>query len=342
MNLIPSDVQYFGTLTGRTSGFVTTLPSPSAKKPNKIGACVKHFIHAAPPGYKAVGFDFSALELVIAAALDSKEYCERNGLPLDPFAREIGNLVFKGSSANGTDIHTVVAAQVGIPRKTSKVLEYSSLYGSGLAGLEAVARPELPSYSSEELSRMAKDFMAYFKGIKIRGTPYYSGGLFSHFFNYAYNLISEPVPRLPFLKTAITTALRPEAVGKDYLPGRINWVCQGSAGELHDTVLVLVQRAAITAGLDFRFYVSVHDEIWWLVADKHVERFAAMIKQAHAEAWEMFFKALGFEGAPPEVKDNVVVNVDSIVRKEVTEFVPKHIDYAGLPPEARPKDGYEL
>lgn len=73
-------------------------------------------------------------------------------------------------------------------------------------------------------------------------------------------------------------------------------------------------------------------EIWWMVNKKYSDMFAGLIREAHAEAWEMFFLALGFlGGAPVEVKQNVVVNIDHCVRKEVNEFVPEHIDYGALP-----------
>jgi hypothetical protein len=127
MRLIPSDVLPFGTLTGRTSGLITTLPNPKAKQLQKIGTTVKNHVHCAPPGYKFCNFDFSALELVIAAAFNSLEYCQREGLTLEPDSTDAAKLVFTGQSALQTDVHTVVAKQVGVPRPTVKTLEYACL-----------------------------------------------------------------------------------------------------------------------------------------------------------------------------------------------------------------------
>jgi DNA polymerase gamma 1 len=343
--LIPSDVQYVGTLTGRTSGLVTTLPNPSDKKLRKIGATVKNHVHFAPPGLKVVGFDFTALEMAISSAYAAKEYCARNGLMLDPLALEINKLVFLGESTKGTDIHSVVAKQVGVPRRVAKTYGFATLYGSSLKGLESVARPELPSYTPEQLTQASKEFLLYFKGTRIRGTNYWADGLFSHFFNYTFNLISQSVPRLPFLGTAITTALRPEAVGKDYLTGRMNWAVQASAGEMHDMMLILVNRAATAAGFkptEFRFYCSIHDQLDWLVAESRAKEFGAIIKECHAKCWTMFFQALGFEDAPEIVKTNIVVNIDYCSRKEVTDLYPSHVDYLNLPPEALIPNGLNM
>jgi DNA polymerase gamma 1 len=262
LSLTPSDVQVYGTITGRTSGMITTLPNSKANQANKIGTTIKNHVHWAPDDMDFVSFDFSGLELVIAAAFNSLEYCNREGLALDPMATKSAELIFLGESSKGTDVHTVVAKQVGIPRNTTKTAEYSTLYGSGLNGLKSTVRPELPDLTEKDLHTKCSDFMQYFKGDKIKYTQYYKDGLFSHFFNWANDLIAEPVPRLPFLGTAITQALRPEAVGKDYRTSRLNWCVQASGGELHDTVLVLVKRKCKAAGFmpqDYRFYGSIHD-----------------------------------------------------------------------------------
>jgi hypothetical protein len=330
-------VQEYGTLTGRTSGLVTTLPNPSGAKLRKIGASVKYHVHYAPKGWLVAGFDFAALEMVISAAYDVIEFCRRAGIEPDPMAREIGRIVFLGKSSEGTDVHSVMGKHVGVPRKVAKTYGLSTLYGSGLKGLEAVARPVLPSYNAEELTRTTKAFLRYFKGEKIRGTSYWKDGLFSHFYNYTYDLISQSVPRLPFLGTAITTALRPEAIGKDYLPGRMNWAVQASAGEIHDAALVLVNRAAKAAGFepqDFRFYCSVHDQLDWLVREDRALEFAEIIRGVHAQVWSMFFKSLGFADAPEAVKTNIQINVDYCSRKEPGDLFPDHVDYRDLPPEA--------
>jgi hypothetical protein len=580
LSLIPSDVQVYGTITGRTSGMITTLPNSKNSQASKIGTTIKNHVHWAPDDMDFVSFDFSGLELVIAAAFNSLEHCNREGLALDPMATKAAELVFLGESAKGTDVHTTVSKQIGIPRSTSKTAEYACLpidykvltktgwvsgplitendqvmgynkngslewatvtkthylknkeiwdfgkfastpdhrwvaksrrknenwgphtlaeilshknwkvrvaaeiaetkslltaneakvlawlltdgsfcfnsgqynsyisqgkeifkqdieqllieenalsckyrvksinldcwrfnvkhsyvknllnkcqqpvkkkidfnfeqvilklgikelkavcqvicdaeghklskknswriaqndtllgqafrtcfalagyqvncnkkytnasgnivqnfhvttrqhfvsdtlakklkksigdvwclttstdsflamspkgditvlfnclYGSGLNGLKSTVRPELPDLTEKDLHIKCSDFMQYFKGDKIKYTQYYKNGLFSHFFNWANDLIAESVPRLPFLGTAITQALRPEAVGKDYRTSRLNWCVQASGGELHDTVLVLVKRKCKAAGFmpqDYRFYGSIHD-----------------------------------------------------------------------------------
>jgi hypothetical protein len=83
-------------------------------------------------------------------------------------------------------------------------------------------------------------------------------------------------------------------------------------------------------------------DLAWLVIKPLVTEFAAILKEAHAEAWSMFFKSLGFTDAPETVKHNLVVNVDKVWRKEVDLWVPNHIDYRHLNASAQPPIGYNL
>jgi hypothetical protein len=110
----------------------------------------------------------------------------------------------------------------------------------------------------------------------------------------------------------------------------MNWCVQATGGEIHDCVLVLVERAVKKAGFtpqDYRFYGSCHDDLAWLVRTSLSEEFCAIVKEAHAKTWEMFFQAIGFDDAPSAVKENIVMNVDRVWRKEVDLWVPDHVDY---------------
>lgn len=321
--LVPTDVVSFGTITGRTSGMVTTLPNAKASKLAKLGYTVKYQLHHAPVGYTFVGFDFSALELVIAAAINSAEFCQLSKIKYDPFATEAGERIFRGSSADGTDIHTVIAKEVGISRDTSKIFSYSTLYGSGIAGLSNLYRVERPDLSDSEITNTAKSFLNYFKGGRVSGTKFFSGGIFSHQHNYGVRRVSERNPTLPFLGTHITSALTPVAVGDDYMPSRLNWVIQGSAGELHDYCLVKIHNRLPIGG---RFYLSIHDDLRFMVKTGDAEYTKELCHSVHAKAWHAFFKSLGFENAPIEVANNVEVDIDNICRKIAGQGFPTHTD----------------
>lgn len=84
-------------------------------------------------------------------------------------------------------------------------------------------------------------------------------------------------------------------------------------------------------------------DLAYLVQTPGAERMASAIKEAHAQAWNDFFLALGFPtGAPLTVQQNIQVNIDTIWRKEPDLWVDNHTDYQDLPPESKPINGYLL
>lgn len=323
--LIPSDVVSFGTITGRTSGLITTVPNASQSKLRKLGATIKYRLNSAPEGYVFVGFDFSGLEAVIAAAYEWKH----SGVSLKdcPAAQR----VFFGKSEDQTDVHSIFAKELSIPRATAKTLFYASAYGSGVPGLTSLLRVQRPAASDNE--QVATEFLSKFKGQKIRGTRYFENGLFSNQNNFCVDLITQPQPTLPFLGTQITTALWPSAVGSDYWTGRMNWTIQASGGEIHDWVLVKITEQVQPLGS--RFYVSCHDDLRWLVPEESAELVAEVCRKKHAEVWKEFFTSLGLE-APTEVRTNVEIDIAKHWVKDPSADFNQHRDNLLLTSKTKP------
>lgn len=322
MNLVPADVVAYGTITGRTTGLITTIPNP--KNSRKIGTMIKEFLNSAPEGFTYVGFDFSALELVIAAAMQSARFCRDRDLKLDPMATEAGRRIFTGNSDLNTDIHSVIAAEIGVARSVSKTLSYSTMYGAGKNGLVSLLRVAIPGKSEKELTEIATAFLLYFKGEKSKGTRYYAGGLFSEYLNEVQDIIFSRRPTLPFLESQISSALWPQAVGQDYMPGRGNFPCQAGGSEILDWTLVNI---VTLLPKHSRFVLSCHDDMRFLTPIDSAGIVVELCKKVHSEVWHSFFQSLGFENAPETVRNNIIVDVDAFWRKEPGKDFPNHRDF---------------
>jgi DNA polymerase gamma 1 len=80
----------------------------------------------APRGYALVGADVDSEEQWLAALMGDAQTGERR-VGATPFSR----MQLLGAKADGTDLHSVIANEVGISREHAKVINYARLYGSG-------------------------------------------------------------------------------------------------------------------------------------------------------------------------------------------------------------------
>uniref|UniRef100_A0A7E4WC68 DNA-directed DNA polymerase n=1 Tax=Panagrellus redivivus TaxID=6233 RepID=A0A7E4WC68_PANRE len=112
-----------GTITRRATHKLW-LTSTSSKE-GVIGSDMKSMVQC-QPGWKLVGADVDSQEQWLAALLgDVVHGAGKAGAT--PFA----NMLLAGSKADNSDLHSVVAKQVGISRQNAKVLNYARLYGAG-------------------------------------------------------------------------------------------------------------------------------------------------------------------------------------------------------------------
>jgi len=99
-----------GTTSGRFSSSNPNCQNLPRAKDDELGIrkCIR-----APKGYKLVGYDYSAIELRLTAHFSNQK-----------------NLI--DSFNKGTDMHAMVAKDVGCTRDQAKTLSYALLYGAGI------------------------------------------------------------------------------------------------------------------------------------------------------------------------------------------------------------------
>jgi DNA polymerase family A len=317
---IPSDTCISGSITNRCSGFLQTLANPKPNQMAKLGTEIKGLLQNTQSSeYKLCSFDFASQELVIAAVYNSAEYCRFNEIDPDPLATEAGKFVLLGNSSEGTDAHSLLAKQFGISRTDSKTLGLSTLYSAGITSCCNLIRPTLGAkYSDKQLKEKVTEYHRYFKGTKARGDYLYTGGLFSHFFNYIQWLITQPVPRLQMGNQAITNTLRPEHCGSDYFCSRANWPVQGMGAAVLDLAGYEIDKGIFDSGLeDFIWYqFSVHDQLSYMCHESCTQEWAIITRKAYKAVWTKFFKSFRMT-CPQQVFDNLELTCDAVDRKSI-------------------------
>ncbi|KAE9552071.1 hypothetical protein FO519_004728 [Halicephalobus sp. NKZ332] len=112
-----------GTVTRRaTHKLWLTSTSP---KDGMIGTSLKSMVQCTD-GWKLVGADVDSQEQWLAALLGDSVVGEGKA-----GATAFSNMLLAGSKSDNSDLHSVVAKQVGISRNHAKVLNYARLYGAG-------------------------------------------------------------------------------------------------------------------------------------------------------------------------------------------------------------------
>lgn len=321
---LASDCNTTGAVTNRMSGLLLTLANPKSQQLNRLGTEIKALLQNTDNSeYKLCSFDYPSQELIFAAVYNSAEYCRFEDITPDPLATEAGKFVLLGNSAEGTDAHSQLAKQFSITRGDSKTLGLSTLYSAGVTSCCNLLRPTLGSkYNDKELKTLVQNYHKYFKGTKARGDYLYSGGLFSHFFNYVQWLISQPIPRLHFNNQAITNTLRPQNCGTDFFTSRANWPVQGMGSAILDATGYEIDKLIFESGLeDFIWYsFSCHDALSYQVHNSAVKQWIDITKCAYKTVWIKFFKSFNMI-CPPEVINNLELNIDIIDRKAVNSNV---------------------
>ncbi|PAV88459.1 hypothetical protein WR25_06030 isoform C [Diploscapter pachys] len=154
----------------------------NATESSRLGTGIKTMVQA-PPGYKLVGADVDSQEQWIVSLFGdasqalAKPVSERIA-GLTPFS----NMMLVGSKNDGTDLHSVVAKQLGISRDLAKIslkylsksisdlqtLNYARLYGSGVqhAKQELIKTGKKP----QEAIKVAKQLFALTKGELMQWT----------------------------------------------------------------------------------------------------------------------------------------------------------------------------
>jgi len=300
-----------GTTTRRTvEPLMVTMCST---KSWRIGTELKTRVQA-PDGWKIVGADFDGQEMQIAASYcDSWDSGIIGGSPM-------GFNVLSGSKELGTDPHSALAKTVGVDRDTAKIAGFAMLYGAGAKAVTGYIRKKYPEKPDNEVRTLANNMLKAKKGVRITKQSPLEGGSDSGCYNYMEQIaMKTKIPQLPCLGTKISTALRPAVVGDDFATSRTNWTIQASGSEILATILVATHWLMREFKVEARFVISIHDEIHWMVPDKHAEIFAVLYQIAHMYTWSLFHNQVNLPDLPLSRAFFSSVAIDSRIRKSPNE-----------------------
>lgn len=300
-----------GTVTRRTvEPLMVTMCST---KNWRIGTELKTRVQA-PDGWKIVGADFDGQEMQIAAAYaDVWDSGIVGGSPM-------GFNVLSGSKEHGTDPHSALATAVGVDRDTAKIVGFALLYGAGARGLQNYIRRKYPEKPQREVKDLAFKMIKAKKGVRDTKEEPFEQGSDSGCYNFMEKIaMKTKVPQLPTLGTKISTAMRPAVVGDDFATGRTNWTIQASGAEILATILTATHWLMDEFKVPARFIISIHDEIWWMVPEKHAETFAVLYQMAHVYTWSLFHNQVGLPDLPLSRAFFSSVAIDNRIRKSPRE-----------------------
>uniref|UniRef100_A0A914EJ92 Mitochondrial DNA polymerase catalytic subunit n=1 Tax=Acrobeloides nanus TaxID=290746 RepID=A0A914EJ92_9BILA len=152
-SVIPS-----GTVTRRS---VHKLWMTSANpKEGLLGSELKSMVQCTD-GWKIVGADVDSQEQWIAATLGDSAFEGRHA-----GGTQFSNMLLAGNKADKTDLHSVVAKEVGISRDNAKVLNYARLYGSSERHAVTFLRQQNP-IKEEVAKRVSEKLFRTTKGQKM-------------------------------------------------------------------------------------------------------------------------------------------------------------------------------
>ncbi len=262
IDLIPTLIKEDGRIhptfiqTGAATGRMASTDPAVQNIPIKteLGRRIRHAFIAAP-GYKLCAFDYSQIELRIAAILsDDKKLLE----------------IFK----SGEDVHTAVAAQVfkvlldkvdKEMRRKAKVINFGILYGMGVNALKA----NLGS-TREEAQKFYDDYFKtfstlanYLNGVKAEAARLgYTTTLYGRR-RYFEGIKS----KLPFIRAAAERMA-------------INAPIQGTQADIVKLAMQEIDKHITKAGADkdVRLLLQIHDELIYEIKESKVKEYAELIR----------------------------------------------------------------
>ncbi|OQR72043.1 DNA polymerase subunit gamma-1-like [Tropilaelaps mercedesae] len=291
----------------------------SNSKKDRIGSELKTIIQA-PVGMHFVGADVDSQELWIASLLGDAAFKGLHG------CTAFGWMTLQGKKADGTDMHSRTAATVGCSRDHAKVLNYARIYGAGERLSANLLRQFNPSMTAEDAANRAKIMFRSTKGARKwlnkggdQAKRQWTGGTESHMFNKLEEVATGKKTSTPVLGARITRALESDIVGANYMTSRVNWVVQSSAVDYLHLMLASMKDLAERFDLGGRFVVSIHDEVRFMVQSEKRYRASLALHITNLFVRALFAKKLGFDDLPFNVAFFSAVDIDKVIRKEVTD-----------------------
>lgn len=313
MGIILPKLCSMGTITRRATE--NTWLTASNSKKNRIGSELKAMIEA-PEGYAFVGADVDSEELWIASLVGDSMF-EMHG------STALGWMTLEGDKSEKTDLHSKTAEILGILRNDAKVFNYGRIYGAGVKFATRLLKQCNSSLSDVQAELMAKTLYAKTKGqtntSKFLDRRMYHGGTESIMFNMLESIAYQEDPKTPVLGAAITDALTIANLNKNnYLTSRINWVIQSSGVDYLHLLIISMEFLLKKFRIDGRLIITVHDELRYMVKSEDKYKTALLLQISNLWTRAMFCEQLGIKEVPQSCAFFSEVDIDNILRKEVT------------------------
>uniref|UniRef100_A0A1I8BN44 DNA-directed DNA polymerase n=1 Tax=Meloidogyne hapla TaxID=6305 RepID=A0A1I8BN44_MELHA len=151
----------------------------------------------------------------------------------------------------------------------------------------------------------------------------------SNTFNYLSLKSHQLYPETPVLKCRLSEALEPFPINRKNGPEAyafntlykrtiINWFVQSSAVDFLHMLLVCMRWLCTTYRIRARFMISIHDEVRYMVADEDKYRCALALTLSNMYVRAAISESLGIRELPRSVAFFSQVDIDKVLRKEVT------------------------
>jgi DNA polymerase gamma 1 len=295
-----------GTISRRCADSVwQVLANPKAKR---IGSELKSLIEVPSDEYVFLGADVEAQEAWLAALIGDALATGVNG------STGFAYSIYIGSKEAKTDFHSLNMIFAGLDnRDQAKPLGFGCLYGAGVKGNADYLQKVQPKLTRSEAENTATVFVGKFKGERDRYGSY-CGGLASEAFNAMAAVANSHNPVTPVLKAALTRAL---ANSRDFATSRNNWVIQSSGADFRDCLVAFGAYFFELLGVDGRLILTIHDEIRYMVRKSDTRKAAYALQLAHIYTRALFVREMGMDCLPASVAWFPLIDVDTVIRKEV-------------------------
>nr|XP_054756304.1 DNA polymerase subunit gamma-1-like [Lytechinus pictus] len=154
--------------------------------------------------------------------------------------------------------------------------------------------------------------------IEITDGRKWEGGSESAMFNGLEEIAQSENPQTPVLQCSISRALQPDTVNNEFLTSRVNWVVQSSAVDYLHLMLVCMRWLFEMYNIDGRFCISIHDEVRYLVKSEDRYRAALALQITNLLTRAVFAYNMGMNDLPQSVAFFSAVDIDTVLRKEVS------------------------
>jgi DNA polymerase gamma 1 len=297
-------------------------------KEDKIGSNLKSQV-VAPDGYVFIGTDIDSEEVRLAALVGEIKDGEYGSSPF-------GQQVLRGTKKLGTDFHTITSNIVNLPnisRDICKVINYSRLYGAGEKATVELLLQADKSLTTQKAKEIVKILYLNTKG-KRTGYPgkKWVGGTESAAFNYMEHIATQPVPKSAVNRVSFPYSLQPKHVGTQFITSRINCVIQSSGSDFLDNLLIATHYLYRKNGLEYRFIISIHDEVHFMVKKEDAIKAAYLLQIAHAWTWTFVAYQWGFNTLPNNFVWSSEIDVDKYLRKDIYSPENTLANTQNLPP----------